>query len=157
MRYNAFTDEIEVEKAKGMKTESVFKTNSLYCNIGSDTYVLKDYLNVKGELTQGYLLSLTKEGKYRLYQKRTKIFKEGQKAQTSLHKDSPHRFKDSESFYVGVGDKYPKYLKSSKKGLKEIFDEKDLDKAKKYIKENNIKLNDKEDLIRLFTNAELGT
>ena len=157
MRYNGFTDEIEVEKAQGMETESVFKTNSLYCNIGMDTYVLKDYLNSKDVLVQGYLLRLTTEGKYRLFQKRKKVFKEGKKAQTSLHKDAPHKFKTSESFYVQVGDKYPRYLKNSKKALKEIFDESDLESVKKYIKENSIKLNDKESLIRLFNNVEFGT
>lgn len=157
MRYNGFTDEIEVEKAKGMDTESVFKTNSLYCNIGKDTYVLKDYLDGKGDLVQGYLLRLTTEGKYKLYQKKGKVFKEGKKAQTSLHQDSPHKFKNSESFYVQVGDKYPRYLKNSKKALKEIFDEGDLDKVKKYIKENGIKLNDKDGLLRLFNNLESGT
>ncbi len=157
MRYNGFTDEIEVEKAQGMETESVFKTNSLYCNIGTDTYVLKDYLDDKSDLVQGYLLRLTKDGKYRLYQKRGKVFKEGKKAQTSLHQDTPHKFKNSESFYVQVGDNYPRYLKNSKKALKEIFDEKDLDKVKKYIKENGIKLNDRDGLLRLFNNLESGT
>lgn len=156
MRYNGFTDEIEVEKAKGLKTQSVFKTNSLQCIIGDEKYVLKDYLDQKGNLVQGYLVELSNKDQYLLYQKKTKVFKEGKTAQTSLHRDTPHKFIDSESFYVQYGDKYPIYLKNSKKALKAIFDEKDLDKVKRYIKENGIKLNDKDALLLLFDNIALG-
>lgn len=156
MRYNAYSDEFEVKKDVGDDILGLAKSNTLTFVLDGDKFVYSDYLNKDNELSEGHLQILVKNGEYQLFARKVKLFKEGKKAETSFHPDVPHKFVDSESFYVQIGDKYPKYLKNSKKALKEVFGEKDLDKVKRYIKENGIKLNDKDGLIRMFNNIEFG-
>ncbi len=155
MRYNAYSDEFEVKEDVGDEILGLARSNYLTFVLDGAQFVYLDYLDKDGELAQGHLQVLANNGKYRLYKRKVKLFKEGKKAETSFHKDVPHKFIDSESFYIQVGDKYPMYLKNSKKVLKEFFDEKDMDKVKSYIKKNGTKLNDENDLVRLFNNLQL--
>ena len=154
LRYNAYLDQFEVKTGQGQLPRSVTKGKTLSFRLGGDTYVLLDYQDSKGQLFAGYLLELVPNGKYRLYQEKRKVFQRGKKAQTSFHKTSPHKFVDSQNFYVYSGRGYPKQLKNSNKSLKSLFGN-SADRAKKYIKENNIKLNDSKDLVQLvnFINA----
>lgn len=156
MRYNAYSDEFEVKKDVGDDILGLTKSSTLTFVLDGDKFVYSDYVDKDNNLVQGHLQILVNKGEYKLYRRKVKLFKEGKKAETSFHPDVPHKFIDSESFYVKVGDKHPRYLKNSKKALREIFDAKDLDKVKRYIKENGIKLNDMDGLIRLFNNTELG-
>lgn len=149
LRYNAYLDQFEVKTGQDQLPRSVTKGNTLSFEIEGDTYVLLDFKDVKNQVFSGYLLELVSKGRYRLYQEKRKLFQRGKKAQTSFHKTSPHRFIDSQSFYIRSGKGYPKQFKSSKKALKDLFGNKGADKAKRYIKENNIKLNDPEGLIQL--------
>ncbi len=154
LRYNAYLDQFEVKTGQGQLPRSVTKGKTLSFKLGEDTYVLLDYQDSKGQLFAGYLLELVPNGKYRLYQEKRKIFQRGKKAQTSFHKTSPHRFVDSQSFYVYSGRSYPKQLKNSNKSLKSLFGS-NADRVKIYIKKNNIRLNDPKDLVQLvnFLNA----
>ncbi len=155
LRYNAYLDQFEVKTGQGQLPRSVTKGNTLSFKVGGNTYVLMDFQDSKDQLFSGYLLELVSHGKYRLYQEKRKIFQRGKKAQTSYHKTSPHRFVDSQSFYVFSGRGYPKQLKNSNKSLKSLFGS-NADKAKRYIRENKIKLNDPADLIQLveFLNSD---
>lgn len=149
LRYNAYLDRFEVKTGQGQLPRSVAKGSTLSFEIGGDTFVLMDYMDSKNQVFSGYLMELVADGKYRLYQEKRKFFKRGKKAQTSFHKSSPHRFMDYQCFYVYSGRGYPKQLKNSTKSLKDVFGNDGADKLKRYIKENDIKLNDREDLIQL--------
>lgn len=149
LRYNAYLDQFEVKTGQGQLPRSVAKGSTLSFEIGGDTFVLMDYMDSKNQVFSGYLMELVADGKYRLYQEKRKFFKRGEKAQTSFHKSSPHRFMDSQSFYVYSGRGYPKQLKNSNKSLKNLFGNENVGKLKRYIRENSIKLNDPEDLIQL--------
>ncbi len=156
LRYNAYLDQFEVKTGQGELPRSVAKGSTLSFKVGEDTFVLMDYKDSKDQVFSGYLLELVPEGKYRLYQEKRKIFKRGKQAQTSFHKTSPHRFVDSQSFYVYSGRGYPKQLKNSNKSLKNLFGNENAGKLKRYIKENNIKLNDPEGLIQLVAFLNSG-
>ncbi len=149
MRYNAYSDEMEAKKTANGEAEIVMKSNLLSFHIGGKKYVMKDYLNTKGNLTQGYLVVLVSNDKYSLYQKKAKIFKQGKKAETSFHQPVPHQFMESSSFYISKGDGRPRHLKGSKKAVEHFFSEENPKSIKGFVKKNKLDLKEKEGLVSL--------
>ncbi|MBT8183150.1 MAG: hypothetical protein KJO53_16340 [Eudoraea sp.] len=149
MRYNAFSDEVEIQRAGSNKMESVYKSMSLSCDIDSEKFVYSKYINQKGEVQEGYLIRLNASQKYILYQRKSKIYKEGKKAATSMHPSYPPKFEDKYEYFLSADNEYPVYFKPSKKELAELFGQEKSSDIKDFIKQNKIKLTQKEDLMKL--------
>ena len=157
MRYNAFSDEVEIQRTGSNKMESVYKSMSLSCDIDSEKFIYAKYLNQKGIIQEGYLIRLNSLQKYILYQKKSKIYKEGKKAATSMHPSYPPKFEDKYEYYLSIDNEFPVYFKPSKKELAELFGQEKVSEIKDFMKQNKIKLTHKEDLMKLieYLNSDL--
>lgn len=157
MRYNAFSDEVEIQRTGSNKMESVYKSMSLSCDIDSEKFIYAKYFNQKGVIQEGYLVRLNSLQKYILYQKKSKIYKEGKKAATSMHPSYPPKFEDKYEYYISIDNELPVYFKPSKKELAELFSQEKASDIKDFIKQNKIKLTHKEDLMKLleYLNSDL--
>lgn len=150
MRYNAYSDEIEIRRTEGSALESVYKSTSLTCKFGGEDYVYSKYFDSKDEIKEGYLIRIYDGPKYILFEKKGKIYKEGRKAATSMHPTYPPKFEDKHGYYISSNKKVPVHFKGSKKELGAIFEGEDNADIKSYIKKNKLKLTKEEDLIQLL-------
>ncbi|WP_430968549.1 hypothetical protein [Spongiimicrobium sp. 2-473A-2-J] len=153
MRYNAFTDQIEIRKEGSTVLEAMHQSPGLSSQILNTKYTFLSYRNSKGDMEEGYLVPLTLGEKYRLYEKRSKAFKEGQAAKTSFHKTTPHKFVDRQAFYIARDAENPKYFKGSKKELIAFFGADVANTLKSYIKQNRLNLSEQKDMIALVAHA----
>lgn len=157
MRYNAYSDEIEIQRTGSNKMESIYKSTSLSCDIDNEKYVYTKYFNQKGIIQEGYLIRLNSLQKYTLYQKKSKIYKEGKKAATSMHPSYPPKFEDKYDYFLATDNEFPACFKHSKKELTELFGQEKATDIKDFVKQNKIKSTNKEDLIKLieYLNTDL--
>ncbi|WP_276392790.1 hypothetical protein [Eudoraea chungangensis] len=150
MRYNAFSDEIEIQRTEGSPLESVYKSTSLTCIIDNESYVYSKYFDSKGEIKEGYIIRLNEGSKYVLFEKKTKVYKEGRKGATSMHPTYPPKFEDKHDYFISADGEVPVQFKGSKKELTAIFGNEKASELKSFIKKNKIKLNKEEDLVKLM-------
>lgn len=157
MRYNAFSDEVEIQRTGSNSMESVYKSMSLSCDIDGEKFIYAKYINQKGIAQEGYLIRLNSSQKYILYQKFSKLYKEGKKAATSMHPSYPPKFEDKHEYFLSADNEFPVYFKPSKKELTDLFGQERAADIKDYIKQNKIKLTRKEDLQMLteYLNSDL--
>ena len=135
MRYNALNDEFEVKEDNTVsKAKAIAKTKSVSCKKGNDYFVFKEYIPRNGAMRTGYLIELISDGKYKLYEKRAKVFKEGSDAKTSFHKSTPHRFLDKIDFFISKGENAPVLTKKSKKDILSFLDKEDAQRLKQFLK-----------------------
>lgn len=149
LRYDAFNSEVELKRNKKTQIEALHKNESISCIINKERFVYKSFINIRGGIEKGYLIELYKGARYVLYERRIKIFKEGKQAKTSLQNSFPHRFQDKSEYYIASHNEHPKEFKATKKGVVNLFDEKDLTSIKTYIKSNKIDLKKKVHLVGL--------
>ena len=152
LRYNAFSDEIEMGKNKfqNESVEIVQKNENIICYIEDDIFLLKSYKNEIGNQKKGYLNLIFDGQKSKIYRSKRKIFMEATKARTSLERAFPARYIDEKSYYISSKNSSEiNYLKVSKKSLLKLIDSKEK-KVKKFISENKIKLKNETDLIKVF-------
>ena len=150
MRYNAYSDEIEIRRTEASALESVYKSTSLTCIIDNERYIYAKYFDNNGEVKEGYIIRLNEGPKYVLFEKKSKVYKEGKKATTSMHPTYPPKFEDKHNYYISTDGEYPIHFKGSKKELTAIFGSDMASELKSFIKENKIKLNNEQDLIKLM-------
>jgi hypothetical protein len=157
MRYNAYTDEIEIKRAGQQEAEALLKDTKVSCAINGNLFVYSEYRSKKGDLENGYLVEHFSGQKYKLYQKKSKAFKEGQQPKTSLHLPTPDKFVDRSGFYVAIGSETPQFFPDSRKKLSMVFEDDKIGVLKSFIKKNEIDLSKKEDVQRLLMYAETIT
>lgn len=156
-RYNAYTDEIEIKRDDREQMESLFKGAKVSCEVNGNQFIYSEYRDKKGNLDNGYLVKIFSGNKYKLYQKKSKAFKEGQQPVTSLHLPTPDKFVDRLEYYFAVDMETPQFFPDSKKKLSTVFDVDKVGILRTFIKKNDIDLSKKEDLQRLLGYAETVT
>ncbi|MCF6307149.1 MAG: hypothetical protein L3J09_04250 [Flavobacteriaceae bacterium] len=157
LRYNAISDEIEVKESMTTSDDEakpLTKSIDIYVKINEDIFIFAPYQG--GIENGGYFLVLFEGEKYNFYKKLVKKFTPAKKATTSITTDTPAIFKDRPVYYIVTKDgKYYEFPSSKNKKLK-VFGEKK-EEVKKYVKENNLDLNNEKDLkkaIVYFDNLE---
>ena len=152
LRYNAFSDEIEMGKNKlqNKSVEIVQKNENIICYIGNETFVYKNYKNEIENLKEGYLTMIFEGKKSKIFRTKRKLFMEATQARTSLERAFPARYIDEISYYISLNDfSEITYLKLSKKSISKLIDNKEK-RIKKFISDNKIKVNNEIDLIKVF-------
>ncbi|RFN59622.1 hypothetical protein [Marixanthomonas ophiurae] len=149
LRYNAFADEIEISKSKDSEEYSaLIKDPDVYVKIFQDIYVFVPY---KGSKEKGGYFNIVTEGnQFDLYKKAIVTYKEPYFAETSYQSDRPAEWVETITYYLVGKDgsfyelptRRSKVLDVMKKKKKEV---------KKYIKEQNINLDEEQDLAELVT------
>lgn len=152
LRYNAFSDEIEMGKNKlqNKSVEIVQRNENIVCYIGDEIFLFKSYKNEIGNLKKGYLTKIFEGKKSKIFRSNRKLFMEATQARTSLERAFPARYIDEKSYYVSLNDfSEITYLKLSKKSISKLIDNKKK-RIKKFISENKIKPKNEVDLIKIF-------
>jgi len=157
MRYNALNDEFEVKEGKSPKVQAIAKTNSVSLQKKNEHFWFKEYVLRNGSRQKGYLIALVSTGKYRLFEKRAKVFKQGSDAKTSFHKTTPHRFMDKIEFYISKNENVPIHTKKTKKEILSFLDKEDALKLKQFLKnKKGVDFGNTKELVGILTaiNAE---
>ncbi|QQX77925.1 MULTISPECIES: hypothetical protein [Aequorivita] len=145
MRYNAYADEIEIKNNPSDESYgALIKSPDIFVKIFRDIYVFVPY---EGSNDKGGYFNVLSDGKtYDLYKKTKATFREPQKAQTSYERDMPPSFPKTVTYYLVQNGTFLEMPNSKSKILK-MMDRKKSE-MKRFIKENNIDLDEEADLIK---------
>jgi len=145
MRYNAYADEIEIKNNPSDESYgALIKSPDIFVKIFRDIYVFVPY---EGSNDKGGYFNVLSDGKtYDLYKKTKATFREPQKAQTSYERDTPPSFPKTVTYYLVQNGTFLEMPNSKSKILK-MMDRKKSE-MKRFIKENNIDLDEEADLIK---------
>lgn len=151
LRYNAFSDEIEIknsEKNNIVEYGALNKNSEELIKIYNQTYVFVPFenSNAKGN----YFQILSEEKVFDLYKKTKASFHPPSYAKTSYDKDKPAEFKQTNIYFLV--DKKGSFfeLPSNKNKLLKVLS-KENKKVKEFTKINNLNLKVDKDLIRLIS------
>lgn len=154
LRYNAYNDEIQLKKTtlNEEPLSALAKNREIHGNVDGRDLVFTVFETTTKEVRYGYLFRIITGPRYQLFERYVKLFKEGKKSSNSLARSIPPKFVEQTDFYIGIAGEDTKFLLSqNKKHFLEAFPESDQPLIKKYIKENSLKISDKDDLIKLFS------
>ena len=159
LRYNIFSDEIEIKKSDADKEDSygaLIKDPATFVKIFNDIYV---FVPFEGNNEEGnYFTVLAEESVFDLYKKTDVSYTAPFKARTSYERDRPAAFEKKSTYYLvskaGVFYELPssksKIIKAMSKKGKEI---------KAFIKRNKTDIKSENDIIKLvkYYNSLLET
>ena len=150
MRYNAFSDEIElVIVNNGIRSvRGLIKNEKIIPNIEENQYFYLNYKKSKGKLIKGYLISLYKGKDIELFLKKRKKFLKGRVAKNSLDVSHPPKYVDDIEYYIRNNSDIPTYIKNSKKNIIDYFNKSK--ELKEFIRSENLNLDNSESIIRLI-------
>ena len=155
LRYNAFSDEMEMAKSESQTSseDALIKNKKVTCIINGYTYKYLAFINDDELPAVGYLKELYKGNKFSLYIRETKEYKEGVKAKSSLERSFPARFVDKTEYYIGIENGSLKHTKLSKKQIINTLSSYEQE-IKSFINLNKVKLRNSSDIIKLFNFLE---
>lgn len=146
MRYNAFTDEMEVSNTAGNNILS--KVDEISILLENEKYVVLNYEADTNTIKKGFFIEKNSGSHNRLFLKKSKTIKQGTEAKTSFHKSSPPSFVDHEDYFLKFGNNAPVEVKLKKNKILNAFPDK-YDILKKYVSKENLKLETEQELILL--------
>ncbi|MGB3150184.1 MAG: hypothetical protein WBB27_05930 [Maribacter sp.] len=157
-RYDGYNDEVQLKKSLNDNEVLVLlKRADIYAVSGGTTIVFKKFYDKKGKLERGHLFKLIETENLMLFERKIKRYKEGKQAVNSLQMSVKSRFiADSELYYLKKGEEKIRFLKTSKKEVLDLFKDEveKADKVEEYISNNNIKIKDSSDILRIFNFSE---
>jgi|TARA_R100000306_G_scaffold5939_7_gene8344 hypothetical protein len=149
LRYNAFADEIEIKKNEQEQSyNALIKDPDIYVKIFQDVYVFVPY---NGSNEKGGYFNIVKEGdQFDLYKKTKVTYKEPTFAKTSYQSDKPAKWVDNITYYLVGKDGSFYELPTRRSKVLDVMSEKKKE-VKRYIKEQDIDLDEEQDLAKLVT------
>ncbi|WP_310377942.1 hypothetical protein [Flavobacterium sp.] len=151
LRYNAFSDEIEIQKNE-TENDALLKDNLFdVVLINFEKYKLRllNYINSKGEAVYGYLVELSNQNEVSLL-RRDKIILENEKVpKTTFEPYYPAKFTKLKSeFYIETKDKRIIQMPKNKKELETLFPMKK-EEITNHLKNSSFSLKDEKSLIEI--------
>lgn len=149
LRYNAYQDEMEVEKNDNIFHLSKNLNYSITFEGTNKTYQVYTY-SEKNEIVPGFFVVLYNGEKISLLLKEKIKFYDEVKAKTGYDKYKPPTLKRvNDGFYIGYKNSSTKEFPSRKKDILNIFASK-AGQIESYAKKNKLDFKNKEDLIQIF-------
>ncbi len=145
INYDVFNDEVFVNKSGKELIVSRANVQSFELDVNGTTLIFSKEKNAEGEI--GYYQVLT-SGNFSLFIKHKKVFRKADYQGAYSANRTKDEFTDEQKFYWSKDNLDLLKLKNKKSLLNELGDSSD--KAEKFIKENNIKIDSQDDLLRLF-------
>jgi hypothetical protein len=147
MRYNAYSDEIEFESPDGDTCVFIDPKKIFQIKLNDEILVYTEYIT-DNVIKNGFLFVLY-IGKSSLYLRRYKVLNPTVPSNGIIN-EMPARFADKPSeYYIKLGDKMPQLLGSKRDLIKLLGDH--TSEIEKYIKAENIRMNNADDLIKVLT------
>jgi hypothetical protein len=149
MRYNAFTDDIEMADTPYQNNSDLvlIKSKDVIPTINGQRYEYLPHRLNKENTKIGYLIKVYEGSKYTLYTKKSKKFMEAKIARTSLENSFPPRYVDDSKTYISISGNTPIAIKNSKKTVLKFFN--NSSGLKKFIKNEKIQFNKTESIIKV--------
>lgn len=151
MRYNIFSDEIEINQSQNPEEKDISvlsKSPTIFVNIANNTYVYVQNLISKDK--SGYFNVLLEDDHFDLYKKSTTTYIEKRFAETTYQQDQPARFEGKETYFlVNTEGRFFELPSKRRKFLNVFKDHKN--KMNSYIKKENLDFKDENDLVKIIT------
>ncbi len=150
MRYNGFTDEIEISDSGDIESSELvlIKSDRVIPTINNEKYEYLPFRINETNTKIGYLVKIYEGAKIALYLRKNKQFMEAKIARTSLENSFPPRYVDNVETYISIEGNTPEVLKNSKKAFLDLFNNRS--DIKKFIKNEKIKFNKTESIIQVI-------
>ncbi len=150
VRYNAFSDEIEIKKSKHSSNDeygALLREPEVFVKILNQIYV---FIPFEQSNEKGHYFEILSEGKvYDLYKKTDAEYSPPKAAKTSYDRDKPAEFKQIKTYYI-VGKNGSFYeLPNSKNKIIKLLS-KDIKEVKSHVNKNRLDLDNEKDLIKLL-------
>ena len=149
MRYNGFTDEIEITDSGNVENSELIllKSDKVVPIINNVIYEYLPFRINESNTKIGYLVKIYEGTRIKLYLRKNKQFMEAKIARTSLENSFPPRYVDNIETYISIEGDTPVVLKNSKKAFLDLFNNRS--DIKKFIKNEKIKFNKTESIIKI--------
>lgn len=150
IRYNAYTDEVELITGIGSKNISAMLSNSpgIYAKIGNKQYQRINFRTNKGVKIDRIAIKLAGNNDILLYKFLEKEFIPEKKAKTSLEKDVPAKFRTKQDYYILINETLHEVTLNKKKMAK-LFP-KQKKEIETYIKKEKLNLKKEVGVIALI-------
>ena len=149
LRYNIFSDEIEISKDANKPEESysaLIKEPNTLVKIFDDIYI---FVPFEGSFEKGHYFSIiTEETHFDLYKKSEVTYKQPVYAKTNYDRDRPGTFTQKHTYYLVTKDGKFYELPNSKSKIIKVMSQKGSE-VKAFIKKNRLDLKSEKDLAKL--------
>lgn len=149
IRYNAYTDEVEVKEfPTSTKISTMSKDIGIYSTTNNKIYRRLSFTTKAGKSYNRVSIELVSGKGIRLFKMIKKEFIPEKKAETSYQPDLPAKFKTEVLYFLKKEDGYFKLKLSNKKLVKSFPDKQKEMQA--FIKKNRLNVKNEPDLIKVF-------
>ena len=152
-RYNALNGEIEIKNSEreGEQIKSLSRDKKISVLVDGKKMSFMTFVTAKDKTLNGYLITLSNAGPFKLFKRTHVKYTEGKPAANSFVKAVPSRFTQYTEYYlqkedVNRIDEIP--LKNGK--LLKLIDDSKREDLKKYLKENFMNIKEEAHLIQAF-------
>lgn len=150
MRFNTYTDEIELLPEAGREAEALMKVANSKVTFENKTLKVFTYNDEEGYEKQGYFLVLSENNGVSLLFRKKCVFSPNEKALTANQANRAAKFTQYDRFYIVKDGQKPVEVRPKKKAIIKLFPEK-ASEIKKYIKSEKLRLKEQEDFAKLVT------
>ena len=148
MRFNTYTNEIELYPKEGEESEALMKLDDSRILFEDKTLEVFDFTDDEGVSKKGYFLVLSDQDDVKLLLRKKCVFSPNEKALTANQADRKAKFTQYNYFYVVKNGELIQ-VEPRKKDIIKLFPKKEKE-IKKYIKSEKLRLKDSEDLAKLI-------
>lgn len=146
MRYDAYHDVIEIKNENG-SVRALLRRENIIADIDGTLYMVRNYKSM-GQVKAGYFNPLN-EGYTRLLIRPKKIFVQAENPENGYDVYKPAKYLDVTEYYLQQGDQPATAIKLNKKSVLKFLND-DTNDIKKYIKDKDLNMRSKEDIIKLL-------
>ncbi|MEM1003697.1 MAG: hypothetical protein AAGH46_13710, partial [Bacteroidota bacterium] len=155
LRHDGYNDEIQLKSSvQDSLILKLVQNDSIYCFLGNDKVLYREFYDKKGELHRGHLYQLIETDTMVLFERRNKIYKEGKAATTSFELPVANRFiLERELYVLDKEEQKINYFKASKKKILELFsnEKQKAQSIKGFLSKNRLSYKDPKDVKRVFS------
>ncbi len=150
MRFNAFTDEIEMMSGNEGEIYNLIKKGYISAEIGDKFYSLHIFLDQDFKEKEGYLIALSKPGKVQFFFKPIKKLTKAKEPKSSYETYFPPSFVDESTYFV-ISSKKPiaNIIKLKKKDILNLLADKK-NEVESYVSNEKLDYKNEGDVIKII-------
>ena len=148
VRYNGLNDTFEIKKENG-EIKILNRVPSLKVKTQDGTYAMFKYFDDDNNKSQRFFKVLAENDNIKFIKIEGVEYNKGREAKNSYSQETPPSLKPFEEYYFIKNNIPAKKVRMRKKHILKYLDD---DKAEEYVKTNNLKLKQQEEVIKLILN-----